>query len=87
MKTNVLNYLESSVATCPERYAVIDENGSYSYEALAETSMRIGSGLARIGVQGRGVVVAMDKGFDALAAQLGVLYAGGQRQHSRKGHP
>lgn len=77
MKTNVLNYLESSVATCPERYAVIDENGSYSYEALAETSMRIGSGLARIGVQGRGVVVAMDKGFDALAAQLGVLYAGG----------
>ena len=77
MKSNVLNYLESSVATCPERYAVIDENGSYSYETLAETSMRIGSGLARIGVRGRGVIVAMDKGFDALAAQLGILYAGG----------
>lgn len=77
MKANVLHYLEKSAAMSPDSCAVIDEHGMRTYAQLYETSRRVGSALALIDVRTRGVVVAMEKGADALAAQLGVLYAGG----------
>ena len=77
MKTHVLNYLETSAAANPEHCAVIDERGFHTYRELAEQSQRVGSALARIGARKRGVIVVMDKGFEALTAQFGALYAGG----------
>ena len=77
MRTHVLNYLEQWVAVHPERCAVIDELGSYRYDELIDASKRTDSGLARLGAQRHAVVVAMEKGFAALAAQFGAVYAGG----------
>ena len=77
MRTSVLEYLEGSTATHPDSCAVIDEHGSLTYTQLQEACRRVGSALAETDAFGRGVIVAMEKGADALTAQLGALYAGG----------
>ena len=77
MRTNVLDYLEESVATHPTSCAVIDEHRSLTYAQLYDACRRVGSALAETDAFGRGVIVCMEKGADALAAQLGALYAGG----------
>lgn len=77
MSSNILEYLEASEAAHHDRCAVIDDGRSYSYHQLAEACRRVGSSLARIGVRGHGVMVSMEKSFNALVAQLGILYAGG----------
>lgn len=77
MRKNALQYLEESVSRDPDACAVVDEHGSVTYAQLHERCRRVGSGLAQEGVFGKGVIVAMEKGIDALTAQLGTLYAGG----------
>ncbi len=77
MRANVLEYLEGSAATHPTSCAVIDEHTSLTYTQLHDACRRVGSALASADVFGRGVIVCMEKGADALSAQLGVLYAGG----------
>ena len=77
MKTNVLQYLEESARLHPDSPAVIDEGGTTTYAQLHATSRRVGSALAKSGVRSHGVIVAMEKSADALAAQLGAMYAGG----------
>ena len=77
MKKNALEYLEDSATRSPDSTAAIDEHGSLTYSQLQERCHRVGSALAAEGAFGKGVIVAMEKGIDALTAQLGVLYAGG----------
>lgn len=77
MGANVLDYLEASAQKHPDSCAVIDEHGTRTYAQLRDASRRVGSALAKRGVQRRPVVVSMEKSADALVAQLGVLYAGG----------
>ena len=77
MGAHVLDYLEDSARTHPESCAVIDENGCLTYAELREGSRKVGSALAKRDVRARAVIIAMDKGANALMAQLGVLYAGG----------
>ena len=76
MTKSVLDYLEESARLRPGSDAVVDEHGRHTYEKLCDDAKRIGSALAERGACGHGVVVCMEKGYDALVAQLGSLYAG-----------
>lgn len=76
MDANALTLLEATARRTPDKVCAIDERGSITYAGLRERARRIGSALVRAGAAGKPVVVALDKGIDALAACLGALYAG-----------
>ena len=77
MNISVLSYLENSAAARPDATAVVEEDRRYTYRQLAEGARRAGTALARMGARGCPVGVYMEKGFDALRAFMGALYAGG----------
>ncbi|HIU05741.1 MAG TPA: amino acid adenylation domain-containing protein [Candidatus Coprousia avicola] len=72
-----LRYLERSAARCPDKVAVVDEEGSLTYGRLYGRVCRAGTTLAARGLGGRPAIVFADKGIDTLVAFLGVLAAGG----------
>ena len=69
--------LDARARRSPKKTAVIDEHMQITFSELQERARRIGSALIAHGLEGKPVVVVLEKGIDALAAQLGVLYAGG----------
>ena len=74
---NVLEYLEASATRVPRKTAVIDENGSITYEELLDLSRRTGSFLTGRNIHtNRPVPVFMEKGAAALASFFGIVYAG-----------
>ncbi len=73
---NVLRYLEDSYSRYPEKCAVTDDCRSYTYRAFYELSRRVGSALARITGRGQAIGIYMEKNADAVAAFLGVQWAG-----------
>ena len=75
-KRNVLTYLEASAQRSPESCAVLDQDGELSYSQLLAASKRIGCALANRGLQGKPVMVAMEKSAATLTVMLGALYAG-----------
>ena len=77
MNRNIVSYLERSALASPGKCAVIDEHGEHTYAALLERAKRAGSALCSRGATHRAVVVAMEKGADALAVMMGALFAGG----------
>ena len=76
MKSNVLQYLDRSVAASPEKTAVLDDRTRYTYRQLDELRRRIGTALCGMVPQGSPVGVYMDKCADAIAVFLGVVSAG-----------
>lgn len=73
---NVLEYLENTAARIPDREAVTDPEGSLTWAQLLEQAKRIGSFLARHLKTGEPAGLFMEKSCRALAAQLGIVYAG-----------
>jgi D-alanine--poly(phosphoribitol) ligase subunit 1 len=76
MKT-ILEYLEKTVETYPDRKAVTDLNGNYTYAELLEKAKKAGSALAGQISHQEPVVILMEKSCQAVAMLYGVLYAGG----------
>ncbi len=73
---NVLEYLERSAKTFPEKTAVVDPEKSSTYEELLHHAKRIGSFLSAQETPGSPVAVFMDKSVEALTAFMGIVYAG-----------
>ena len=76
MKSNVLQYLDRSVAASPEKTAVLDDRTRYTYRQMDELRRRIGTALCGLVPPGSPVGVYMDKCADAIAVFLGVVSAG-----------
>ena len=77
MTRNVIQYLEQSAERCPDKTAFADLERSYTYRELLDKARRIGSFLAGKIERGQGVPVYMEKGAEAIAAFMGIVYAGG----------
>ena len=77
MTKNVIEYLERSAEIYPEKIAFADLEHSYTYSELLSKSQRIGSFLAERIEPGQAVPVYMEKGVEAIAAFMGIVYAGG----------
>ncbi len=75
--TNVLEYLESSAKSVPNKIAVTDGLHQYSFTAMQDYVQRIGSALVTKISTGSPVAVMMEKSADALCAFLGIVSAGG----------
>lgn len=77
MCASALSLLEYAARHHPDKPAIIDETGTFTFAELREGARRCGSALIERGCAGRPVIVLLDKGFHALVAMMGALYAGG----------
>ena len=75
-RTNILEYLELTAKKHPDKVALSDGERSLSFAALHDRAMRVGSFLISKGYRREGVAIFMKKSPDAIAAQLGAIYAG-----------
>lgn len=73
---NILEYLEHSATTHPDKIAVLDPEKSATYEELLDNARRIGSFLSEQEVPQSPVAVFMDKSVEALTAFMGIVFAG-----------
>lgn len=74
--TNILEYLEHTVTTVPDKTAFASDEQNLSFQELYDQSRAAGSFIAEQGIYGKPVVVFMQKTPQAVAAYLGVIYAG-----------
>ncbi len=73
---NILDYLEASAASCPEKAAYEDLESSYTYRQVLENAERIGSALSAILPQNAPVPVLMEKEAWTLNVFMGAVCAG-----------
>ena len=76
MVQNILEYLEASAASCPEKAAYEDLEESFTYAQVVENGRRIGSALAAVLPQNAPVPVLMEKEAWTLNVFMGAVYAG-----------
>lgn len=74
---NVLEYLEQTVRTYPEKIAVRDDKNSCTYYELEQRAKEIGTYLSKVTKRGRPIAVFMEKSVETLQAFLGIVYSGG----------
>lgn len=77
MITNILEYLERTVAEVPDKVAFSDGTDSLTFAQLYDAARRGGSRLIELGLGSEPVPIIMDKHPNELAAFLAVIYAGG----------
>ena len=77
MNACALTLLENATRRLPDKPAIVDEHGARTFFDLYRRARRIGSALISFGLERSPVIVLLDKSADALAAMMGVLYAGG----------
>ena len=77
MRRNILEYLEEAALRWPGRVAVASREESMTFGALRETARSVGTFLLGNGHERQSVAVLMERSPRALAAFLGVVYAGG----------
>lgn len=76
MITNILEYLEKTVAEVPDKVAFSDGTDSLTFAGLYDAARRGASRLCGLGCAGKPVLVLMDKHPREIAAFLAVIYAG-----------
>ncbi len=77
VQKNILEYLEMTEKSFPDKTAVIDESGQITYSRLLEISKRIGTALAEKISYGSPVAVLSEKSILTLCVFFGIAYAGG----------
>lgn len=73
---NILDYLEASAASCPEKAAYEDLENSYTYAQVLDNARRIGSALSAVLPQNAPVPVLMEKEAWTLNVFMGAVCAG-----------
>lgn len=76
MIQNILDYLEASAASCPEKTAYEDLENSYTYAQVLDNARRIGSALAAVLPQNAPVPVLLEKEAWTLNVFMGAVCAG-----------
>ena len=76
MMTNLLSYLEGSVARVPDKIAYADGTDSLTFRQVSQQARTLGTAIAKAGFHREPVVVFMGRHPKTVTAFLGVLYAG-----------
>ena len=75
MKTNILEYLENTVKTYPNKTAIIDEKDNISFECLQKQAKNIASYLQSNNIdKNLPIGVFLPKSIDAIESFFGILY-------------
>ncbi|MDR2569376.1 MAG: amino acid adenylation domain-containing protein [Oscillospiraceae bacterium] len=76
MQINVLEYLENTIKTHPDKIAFTDGKYVLSFLQISDRAKAIGTFLGSKGLRNKPIAVCMKKSPDNFAALLGVLYGG-----------
>ena len=77
MKTNILEYLENTVKTYPNKTAIIDEKDNISFECLQKQAKNIASYLQSNNIdKNLPIGVFLPKSIEAIKSFLGIVYNG-----------
>jgi len=76
MIKNVLEFIENSAKSQPDKVAFVDENKSVSYKGLESHCKSIGTYLTKFNTKNKPIAVLLDKGVNCLEAMFGVVYSG-----------
>ena len=76
MQTNILEYLEATVAKKPDKVAFSDADTSLTFRQVHDQARSVATALSRAGYYKKPVVVFMRKQPATLAAFFGAIYAG-----------
>ncbi len=76
MQTNLLEYLERTVVTFPDKCAFSGEDGELSFLDVYNQARSLGSALLKEGCRNQPVVVYMKKSPRTITAYLGIIYSG-----------
>lgn len=74
----VLHYLERTATKFPDKPAVSDENGQYTFSELRKISLSIAAKIQEIlkGKRSQPILVYLPKGKECIAAFMGIVYSG-----------
>ena len=75
-QTNILEYLENTAPRFPDKVAFSDGIENLTFSALQKSAKSIGSFLAAKGYRKAPIIVLMNKHPHAIAAFMGIIYAG-----------
>lgn len=73
---NILEYLEKSVKSFPDKIAFSDESTEISYKEFVLKAQTVGSVLLNHSIKQAPVAVLLDKTVESLVALMGVVYSG-----------
>lgn len=73
---NVLEYLEQSAGSYPDKICAVDDHAAITYQGLMKHARYIGMLISEHSSAGKPIAVFMDKSVSALTAFMGILYAG-----------
>ena len=73
MQTNILEYLEQTVARCPDKVAFANEEMGLTFQQVYDQARSIGTRLNQEGYYGQPIVVFMRKHPTTLAAFFGAM--------------
>lgn len=76
MKKSVLEFLEETAVSYPDRCVYSDPERTYTFAEAVRTAKAIGSRVGSLHTPGRPVAVFMEKSADMAVTILGVLYGG-----------
>lgn len=76
MVRNVLEFLENSAKTYPNKIGFEDSNGSITFSMLETKAKQIGSYYISKQMKNQPITVLMDKSIDCIIAMLGIVYSG-----------
>ncbi len=76
MQTNILEYLEHTVARVPDKVAFADETSALTFRETYDKARAVGSFLAGQGYYKQPIVVFMKKRPTTLVTFFGIMYAG-----------
>ncbi|MDR1276780.1 MAG: amino acid adenylation domain-containing protein [Candidatus Accumulibacter sp.] len=76
MKTNIIEHFEETVATFPEKTAIIDGERHVTFRELRKKALAISHALSNTEVSNRPIAVYLSKSAETVVADLGIIYSG-----------
>ena len=76
LMNSAVRLLDRAAARWPDRPALEDETGEYSYAEYRGAARRVGSGILALGIGAKPVVVCLQKSARVLLSFMGAMYAG-----------
>ena len=76
MISSVLNMLENTLKSCPDKNVILEKNNSMTFSQLYKRSIATAHILKDLGIKkGDRIGICMSKSIDQVVSILGVLYA------------
>lgn len=76
MQKNILEYLDQTVCSFPNKIAFEEEHRSITYLQFQESAKKIGNSILGEGIRNGKIAIYLDKGINCLIAMFGALYSG-----------